>query len=545
MTNNTDILSIRDLRIAVGSGRNLVHGVSFDVGPGRFMALVGESGSGKTLIGRSILRLLPDGLAQTGGAVCHSGRPMEDLTKAAMRSLRGSEIGMVFQEPLVSLNPAMRIGTQMAEGLREHGDISEAEIRAQSIAMLHRIRIADPEHCLTAYPHQFSGGQRQRIMLASVMLLKPRLLIADEPTTALDSLSQRDVLDTMTELARETGTAVILITHDLGLVSNYADDVVVLKEGELVESGPVGDVIAAPQHDYTKRLIDAVPRLVSSGRQQPARGDVILEGEGLRLSYSRKPGARPALDGVSVTIHAGETVAVVGASGSGKTTLGRALLRLKDVDEGRILHHGREVTQVSDRHLVAFRRQCQIVFQDPFSSLDPRMRVGAIVREALRGESGLGREQADRRVMTTLEEVGLGADFASRLPHQLSGGQRQRVAIARAIVRRPELIIADEPISALDMTVQRQILDLFSSLQSRFGFSCVFISHDLAAVQQVANRILVMEEGRIVEEGEAHAIFAAPEHDFTRRLIAAAPVFGGRSAPPLEEISEPKGDTVT
>jgi len=544
MNDGANILSIRDLRITADNERELVRGVSLEAGAGRFVALVGESGSGKTLIGRSILRLLPHGLAQRSGTISYLGRPIEGFSEKAMRNLRGSEIGMVFQEPLVSLNPAMRIGAQMAEGLRTHRDISADEIRRRSIAMLKRIRIPDPEGCLTAYPHQFSGGMRQRIMLASVMLLEPRLLIADEPTTALDSLSQRDVLDTMTELVRESGTAVLLITHDLGLVSNYADDVVVLKAGKVVEAGSVRRVIDTPRDGYTRRLIDAVPKLVAHSPQS-RNGDVILEGENVRLTYGRKPGARPVLDGVSLRIRAGETLAIVGASGSGKTTLGRALLRLTDVDEGSILHRGRDITREPDRRLVSFRRQCQIVFQDPFSSLDPRMRVGAIVREALRGDSDLGRAEADRRVAATLDEVGLGAAFAGRLPHQLSGGQRQRVAIARAIVRRPELIVADEPISALDMTVQRQILDLFADLQARHGFTCIFISHDLAAVQQIANRIVVMDSGRIVEEGDTDAIFAAPSHDFTRRLIVAAPVFRRAATHSIQVRPEPEGDTVS
>jgi len=526
-TNLETVLSVRDLRISTRSGLELVRGVSFDISGGRFMALVGESGSGKTVIGRSILKLLPEGLAQSGGTIRFGDKPIESFSDREIRLLRGAEIGMVFQEPLVSLNPAMRIGAQMAEGLREHRAMSEQEIRSRSIEMLRRIRIADPETCLDAYPHQFSGGMRQRIMLASVMLLKPKLLIADEPTTALDSISQREVLETMTELTRETGTAVLLITHDLGVVSRYAKDVVVLKSGEVVEAGQVAPVLNRPEDPYTKRLLASVPRLVDHKRSD-SRQPVILEGADLRLSYGGTHGRKAALDGVSLKVHAGETVAVVGASGSGKTTLGRALLRLVDVDSGNIFHHGAEITNLSDRKLTAFRRRCQIVFQDPFSSLDPRMRVGAIVREALRGEPDLTSPEAERRMKETLEEVGLASSFADRLPHQLSGGQRQRVAIARAIVRRPELIVADEPISALDMTVQRQILDLFGDLQRRFGFSCIFISHDLAAVQQVANRIVVMEAGRIVEEGDSATIFARPQHEFTKRLIAASPILEAR-----------------
>ncbi|WP_261397862.1 dipeptide ABC transporter ATP-binding protein [Maritimibacter alkaliphilus] len=522
-------LSIRDLRIAVNRGPELVKGVSFDVAPGKVLALVGESGSGKTMIGRSILRLLPDVIAPTAGEILYNGESLVTAPDRRMRDLRGGSIGMVFQEPLVSLNPAMKIGTQMAEGMRLHTDLGEAEIRKRSIDMLRRIRITDPEGCLEAYPHQFSGGMRQRIMLASVMLLKPGLLIADEPTTALDTLSQLEVLETMIELARDQGTSVLLITHNLGLVAKYADDVVVLRQGETVERGSTARILAAPQEDYTRRLLDSVPTLETESARGQDLGEVVLEAEKVELSFGQgrtlltaKP-RKKVLKGVSLAVRKGEIVAVVGGSGSGKTTLGRAMLRLAETEGGRVLFRGQDITGQGDRALRAFRRDCQIVFQDPFSSLNPRMRIGAIVAEALRHDPALTKTQRMDRARQALIDVGL-PDHLRRFPHELSGGQRQRVAIARAVVSRPALIVADEPISALDMTIQKQVLELFETLQSQLGFACIFISHDLAAVQQIAQRIVVMHEGEIVEEGSCREVFANPQHDYTRQLIAASPM---------------------
>jgi peptide/nickel transport system ATP-binding protein len=521
------VLDIRNLEIAVAGGQRLVRDVSLSIPEGRVLALVGESGSGKTMIGRSVLRLLPDGIGITGGSVTFEGEDLARARPATLRAMRGARIGMVFQEPLVSLNPAIRIGEQMAEGLRLHMGLSAAEIRARSVEMLRRINIADPEGCLAAWPHQFSGGMRQRIMLASVMLLRPRLLIADEPTTALDSISQMQVMDTMMELVREAGTAVALITHNIGLVARYADDAVVLQDGGIVEQGSARQIIAAPRHPYTVSLIDSLPQPPERPRPVP-RGDIVLEASALSVSYPgrirgmRRTPSKPVVRDVSLRIRKGETVAVVGGSGTGKTTLGRAMLRLVDAQSGAVLHKSREITHLPDRQLRDFRRSCQIVFQDPFSSLDPRMKVGALVAEALRHKPGLSAEERRARVTTALDDVGLpGHD--DRFPHELSGGQRQRVAIARAIVADPDLVVADEPISALDMRVQKQILGLFEELQERRGFACLFISHDLAAVRQIAHRIVVMHEGRIVEEGPCEEVFSNPRHEYTRLLTEAAP----------------------
>jgi len=523
-------LSIRNLRLeAPATGQAVVENLSFHVRSGEFLAVVGESGSGKTMAARAILGLLPGGIVRTQGQILMDG---EDLAAAAperLRKLRGASIGMVFQEPMVSLNPAHRIGDQMAEGLQLHTQLSAPEIRARCVEMLKRVQIRDPEHCLNAYPHEFSGGMRQRIMLASVMLLKPKLLIADEPTTALDTLTQREVLDLMVELAREEGTAVLLITHNLGLVARYAQRAIVLQKGRLVEAGDVRQILYTPKDPYTRQLVDALPRRGESaagkGRREP-----LIQVRGLSVTF---PGTRTglfkrrpphcAVDHLDLDIHAGETVAVVGGSGSGKTTLGRAILRLTAASSGQVLFRGNDILRADGPALHQFRLACQLVFQDPYSSLDPRMRVREIVAEPLRHLPELKGEALNRRIAETLDEVGLG-QLERRYPHELSGGQRQRVAIARALVRRPAFIVADEPVSALDMTIQAQVLKLFHDLQQHHGFACLFISHDLGAVEQIADRVVVMEHGKIVEQGSRDTVYDSPQHAYTRALLEAAPV---------------------
>ncbi len=541
-SNPSPVLSVEHLRIALRHGTQpLVHDLSFEVRPGEFLAVVGESGSGKTMAARAILQLLPPGIAQTGGRIVFDGQDLSRHDAQAMRPIRGPGIGMVFQEPMVSLNPVHRIGEQMAEGLRMHHRLSAAEIRARSLEMLRRVQIADPERCMQAYPHEFSGGMRQRIMLASVMLLKPRLLIADEPTTALDTLSQREVLDLMVELARDNGTAVLLITHNLGLVGRYAQRAIVLEKGRLVETGEVPSILVAPRQAYTRKLVDALPRRQAAKPAATETRQPLLQVRGLGVSY---PGARlgffkrqppvPVIDALDLDIHPGEMVALVGGSGSGKTTLGRAILRLAPSNAGQILFRGEDVRTAGRAALHRFRLACQLVFQDPFSSLDPRMRVQEIVAEPLRHLPELDAAARLRRVAETLDEVGLDG-LGARYPHELSGGQRQRVAIARALVRRPAFVVADEPVSALDMTIQAQVLRLFQSLQQHHGFACLFISHDLAAVEQIADRVIVMERGRIVEQGARDAVFDRPRHAYTQALLAATPR-------PLHELAEPAID---
>ncbi|MBV8501857.1 MAG: ABC transporter ATP-binding protein [Paucibacter sp.] len=521
------LLQVQGLTLlATGSRRVLVDALDFEMGSGEILAIVGESGSGKTMAARAVLGLMPPGVACGSGRILMEGEDLLQARPERMRALRGERIGMVFQEPMVSLNPAMRIGDQLSEGLRLHTSLTDAQIRQRCLAMLARVRIRDPERCMAAYPHEFSGGMRQRIMLASVMLLKPRLLIADEPTTALDTLSQGEVLDLMTELAREQGTAVLLITHNLALVSRYAQRVVVMQRGVLMEAGAVRDVFERPRHDYTRQLLGAVPQRSRAGIHA-GLGAPLIEARNLSVAY---PGAgkgwwkraqpRQVLDSVNLAVHAGETVAVVGGSGSGKTTLGRAMLRLAPHAGGE-LHFQGEV--VGRKNLQSLRMACQLVFQDPYSSLNPRQRIGDIALEPLLRVPGLSAAERSYRVDEVLAEVGL-EGFAHRLPHELSGGQRQRVAIARAIVRRPAFVVADEPVSALDMTIQAQVLALFQSLQKQHGFACLFISHDLPAVAQVADRIVVMEAGRIVEQGPRDEVLDRPQHAYTRALLAAAPL---------------------
>jgi peptide/nickel transport system ATP-binding protein len=522
------LLAVERLRLTtVHNGLLVVDDVSFEIARGEFLAVVGESGSGKTMAARAVLRLLPPAIAQTGGRVLLEG---EDLTAASagrLRALRGPAIGMVFQEPMVSLNPALTLGAQMAEGLRLHHRLPAVEIRRRSVEMLRRVQIRDPEHCLSAFPHEFSGGMRQRIMLASIMLLRPKLLIADEPTTALDTLTQREVLDLMVELARDHGTSVMLITHNLGLVARYAQRAVVLQKGRVVETGDAAVLLSAPSHSYTRQLVEALPRR-GAGLPNRAVGEPLIRVRNLSVSFGgrrrffRRSPDVDAVRGVDLDVHAGETVAVVGGSGSGKTTLGRAILRLVPA-RGEILFRGADILAGNARTRHAFRLASQLVFQDPYSSLDPRMRVGAIVAEPLRHVPELDAGGCRRRVAEVLEEVGLGG-FDARLPHELSGGQRQRVAIARAIVRRPLFVVADEPVSALDMTIQAQVLGLFKRLQLQHGFACLFISHDLAAVEQIADRVAVMQSGLIVEQGSRDDIFDRPQHSYTKALLDAAPV---------------------
>lgn len=532
------MLSVRNLSISVGpTGKRVVDDLSFDLASGDMLALVGESGSGKTMAARSILGLLPAPLMTTPDSeILFDGHELTHLSPKALRLIRGAQIGMVFQEPMVSLNPAITIGEQMAEGLRLHRKMARAEIKDCSLAMLERIQIKDPGKCLAAYPHEFSGGMRQRIMLASVMLLKPRLLIADEPTTALDTLVQRDVLDLMTELTRENGTAVLLISHDLGMVSHYVNTVVVMREGKAVEQGNSANVLHAPRHEYTKRLVDALPKRSAGGSRTASSGNPLVEISNVVIDY---PGRRRlfahtepkrAVDGVDLTIRRGETLALVGASGSGKTTLGRAIVGLVKPSAGTISFLGKTITNDRSADARAQRRDMQIVFQDPYSSLDPRQRIADIVAEPLKLDAGMDRRKRAMRVDEIFDEVGLTRELLERFPHQLSGGQRQRVAIARAIARRPAFVVADEPVSALDMTVQKQILLLIRSLQERHGFACLFVSHDLGAVEQVADRVAVMQNGRIVEIGDRDDVFDNPQHAYTRSLLDAAMLIDRRFA---------------
>ncbi|MGE0716547.1 MAG: ABC transporter ATP-binding protein [Alphaproteobacteria bacterium] len=520
------LLQVTDLVVSAREAAVVDH-VSFALMPGEIMALVGESGSGKTMAARSVVDLLPPGVRRTGGRIVFDGRDLTALPSAAMRALRGPGIGMVFQEPMVSLNPALTIGAQLAEGLELHRKLPKEEVLRLCREMLARVQITDPDRCLAAYPHEFSGGMRQRIMLAAVMLLKPKLLLADEPTTALDTLTQREVLDLMVDLTRDNGTAVILITHNLGLVARYAARAVVMERGKVVEAGTARDILLNPQQPYTRTLVGALPRRGAARPVPPDAAPIVSVRDlevvfpGRRRMFRAAPPVH-AVKGVSLDVRPGEVLAVVGGSGSGKTTLGRAILGLVPAKAGIIRFAGTDIAASDAAAMRRFRLACQLVFQDPYSSLDPRMRVGPIVAEPLRHATDLDGRAKERRVAEVLEEVGL-AGFAQRHPHELSGGQRQRVAIARALVRRPAFVVADEPVSALDMTIQQQVLTLFQRLQAQHGFACLFISHDLAAVAQIADRVAVMQTGLVVEEGTRDEIFDRPQHPYTRELLDASP----------------------
>lgn len=522
------LLSVNSLSLEVAhTGLEVVKGISFDIAPGEIFGIVGESGSGKTLATRALISLLPPAIKVTGGSVRYKGRDVLTIKDRELRHLRGGEIGVVFQEPMTSLNPSMTIGRQLEEGLVLHTKLSPQDRRARILDMLKRVGIKDPEGALDAYPHEFSGGMRQRIMLASVMLLKPALLIADEPTTALDAVIQRDVMELMVELTRAEGTAVLLISHDLPMVARYTSRIVVMEKGSIVEQGRTEDLLDAPQHPYTKKLLSSLPfrgearALDTSKAPMVSARNIVVDYAG-RKSLLKKAKPKRALHGISIDIHEGEVVALVGGSGSGKTTLGRTIAGLVKESEGDIRFQGRS----RDEDWRDYRLNCQMVFQDPYSSLDPRMTILALVEEALRLVPDLDAQAKRKRALETLEEVGLNVDYASRYPHELSGGQRQRVAIARAIARRPRFLIADEPVSALDVTVRAQVLDLFSDLQKRYGFSCLFISHDLGVVEQVADRVVVMQDGRIIEEGDRDTIFDNPRQAYTRRLLSAIPALG-------------------
>ena len=529
------LLDIRGLEVTFPiPGREVVacQDVDLTINAGEIHAVVGESGSGKTMAARSILRLLPPPAIITGGSIQFEGRDLVGASEKEMQKIRGARIGMIFQEPLVSLNPALKIGYQMAETMRLHTDLSAEEIRQKAVEMLRAVKMPDPEGCLERYPHEFSGGMRQRIMIASVMMMRPALLLADEPTTALDAVVQREVLDIMKDIVTEFGTAIMLVSHDLGVVARYADTATVMEKGRIVEHGSSKTILSAPSHPYTRRLLESLPHPPEAKAPEAApERRPLLRARDVEVHYetpSPWPFGRPrrhrAVAGISLDIHADEMVGVVGESGSGKSTLGRALIRLKDVSAGTVELDGKDILGISGGQLRDIRRQLQIIFQDPYSSLNPRMRIGQLVGEGLRNVDGVSPTEARQRVLEMLDAVGLGGGYAERFPHEMSGGQRQRVAIARALISRPRLVVADEPVSALDITIQAQILDLLRDLKNRFDFACLFISHDLGVVESICDRVLVMYQGRVMEEADAATLFARPSHPYTCRLMNAAPM---------------------
>ena len=525
------ILSVRDLSVAFHQGGNTslaVDRVSFDIRRGEVLALVGESGSGKSVTANSILKLLPyPAASHPSGSILFNGRDLMAASDDVLRDVRGNDITMIFQEPMTSLNPLHSIEKQIGEILGLHQNIQGQAARARTLELLNQVGIREPEKRLAAYPHELSGGQRQRVMIAMALANRPELLIADEPTTALDVTVQAQILELLQQLKEEHGMSMLFITHDLGIVRRFADRVCVMTKGKIVESGPVEDIFTNPQHDYTKHLLASEPR----GRPaQPDDGKpIIMKADDIKVWFPIKAGFLrrvvdhvKAVDGIDVTLRAGHTLGVVGESGSGKTTLGLALTRLIS-SKGRIAFVGQDIDSYSFRQMRTIRNRMQVVFQDPYGSLSPRMSVADIVAEGLKiHEPSLTADERDHRVASALEETGLDPSTRWRYPHEFSGGQRQRIAIARAMVLKPEFVMLDEPTSALDMSVQAQVVDLLRDLQVRHNLAYLFISHDLKVVRALANDIIVMRSGKVVEQGPAEKIIEAPEAPYTKALMAAA-----------------------
>ncbi len=533
----TALLRVTGLRVDYGSGRRAnpaVRGVDLEVAPGEIVAVVGESGSGKSTIAHALVRLLPDVARIREGAVVFDGTDLLRTPMAAMRRIRGGRIGFVPQDPSHSLNPLMRVGEQIAETLRRHRAMPRAAAAARAVEILAEVGVPEPERRAGQYPHELSGGLRQRVLIGIAWACEPALVIADEPTSALDATVQRHVLDRMQSLAAEHNTAVLLVTHDLAVAADRADRIIVVEKGVIVESGVAQDVLSAPAHPYTRRLVAAAPGLNAARLRPsaavvdqlilPAAAEPLLTVAGLSKTYGRaKTGAAPAVDGVDFAIPRGSTFSLVGESGSGKSTTARMVARIIPADTGSIVFDGVDITGTGGEALRQLRRRIQVVYQNPFGSLDPRMTVERIIAEPLRAFGiGSARERA-ATVREMLGQVRLAADLRTRRPAELSGGQRQRVAIARALALRPEFVVLDEPVSALDVSVQEQVLQLLVDLQAEFGLTYLFISHDLGVIRQISDRVAVMKDGRILEQADARRIFDDASHPYTRELIAAIP----------------------
>jgi microcin C transport system ATP-binding protein len=526
------LVSVEDLSVDFrGGGGNFVHAVknvSFDIGKAETVALVGESGSGKTVTALSILRLLPyPSASHPSGVIRFKDEDLMALPLDGLRHVRGNQISMIFQEPMTSLNPLHTIEQQIGEVLKIHRGLSNSAAQARVLDLLDKVGIEDPKGRLDSYPHQLSGGQRQRVMIAMALANEPDLLIADEPTTALDVTIQAQILDLLLRLKSEFHMAMLLITHDLGIVRKMADRVCVMTNGEIVERGTAHDIFASPQHPYTKHLLASEPK--GSPPAANPKAPVILEAKDLKVWFPIKRGFMrrvvghiKAVDGIDLAVKEGQTLGVVGESGSGKTTLGLALLRLVS-SEGPIVYLGNRIDGYDSKRMRPLRRDMQIVFQDPYGSLSPRLSVGQIIEEGLLIQKpDMDRAERRARVSRALKEVGLDPACQDRYPHEFSGGQRQRIAIARALVLEPKFLILDEPTSALDVSVQAQIVDLLRDLQKRYKLAYLFISHDLKVVRALANAIIVLRHGKVVEQGPARTVFAKPKTDYTKALLAAA-----------------------
>lgn len=561
MTAAAPVLSVRGLDIAFG-GRKVVHGLDFDIGPGRTLALVGESGSGKSVTSLAIMGLLPERVAWASGSISLEGRELLGLPEEEMRRVRGGRVSMIFQEPMTSLNPVQCIGDQIAEAVRIHRGLKGVALREEVLDLLRKVRIPDPEARMRQYPHTFSGGMRQRVMIAMALACNPALIIADEPTTALDVTVQAQILDLLKELQRETGTAVLFITHDMGVVAEVADDVLVMRGGREIEHGSVHEVFSNPRDPYTRVLIEAAPSLAGTvarsvvevvpvdGLPEPTPDPApALEVRHLSVRFpvrgglfGRVTGVVHAVEDVSFSIGRGETLGLIGESGSGKSTIGKAVINLVPIHSGTVWVGGRQVDYNDPRSVASMRRDVQMVFQDPYGSLNARQPVGEAILEPMLVHGIAKGAEAVERMEWLMERVGLDPARASSLPHEFSGGQRQRICIARALAMSPKLIIADEAVSALDVSIKGQIIDLMIGLREEFGVSYLFISHDMAAVERICHRVAVMHFGELVEIGPRDEVIAKPGHDYTQRLLAAVPIKhpsqrGGRVEQPTADVA--------
>ncbi|MDB5872680.1 MAG: transporter ATP-binding protein [Ramlibacter sp.] len=550
----TSLIEVRDLRVSFRIGQEGLHeavrGVSFDIPVNSTVALVGESGSGKSVSAMSIVRLLPDNaVVGADSRILYHGTDLLHASQEEMRAIRGKDISVVFQEPMSSLNPVFTVGEQIAEVLRIHAGMSARQALQRALELLDEVGIPEPRARLNAYPHELSGGQQQRVMIAIAIACEPKLLIADEPTTALDVTVQRQIVDLLANLQQRQKMSMLFISHDLGLVGEVASSVVVMRHGEVREAGPVADIFSNPRDAYTRALLACRPRLDARPRRLPviddivnnrpisteqrmpvaAEGPALIEVSGLRKAYRLKEGLfkRKVIDAVKLadfTLHKGRTLGVVGESGSGKTTIGMMLTRLTDASAGSILFEGADLAALGAASMRPYRRRIQIIFQNPYASLNPRFTVGQILMEPMRIHGiGASEDERARMALGWLEKVGLPAQAFGKYPHEFSGGQRQRIAIARCLTMQPEVIICDESVSALDVSVQATVLNLLLDLQEEFGLTYVFISHDLAVVKYMADDILVMNQGEIVERGSSDEIYSNPQHPYTRQLLAAIP----------------------
>ena len=569
------ILSVSGLDVSFRAGdawRNVVRDVAFEVGPRETLAIVGESGSGKSVTAMSIMRLLSPANARVTGRIDFEGRNLLDLPLAEMPSIRGNSIGMIFQEPMTSLNPVLRIGEQITEVLEQHRGMTRSQARAEAVRLLEKVRIPSARSRLNEYPMNFSGGMRQRVVIAIALACSPKLLIADEPTTALDVTIQAQILELIKTLQEDEGMSVVFITHDMGVVAEISDRTLVMYRGDVVETATTPDLFATPEHPYTRALLSAVPQLgAMAGTEYPLRfpevdmtsGEIgetvptartvddasapILDVDKLVTRFALKKGLLRrtvgrihAVEGVSLTLRRGETLSLVGESGCGKSTTGRSIIRLTDPVSGAVRIDGKDVLGAGKAEIAAIRRKAQMVFQDPFDSLNPRIRIGSAIAEPMVTHGIAHPLQARKRAGELLERVGLSAAMLDRFPHEFSGGQRQRVCIARALALEPKLIIADEAVSALDVSVKAQIINLMLDLQEQYGLGYLFISHDMAVVERISHRVAVMYLGEIVEIGSRRAVFENPQHEYTKRLMAAVPI----ADPSRRRARQPSNDEI-